>query len=213
MQTAVDSQPVSLNGSLASQIGQPKHSASLYPQTLAPEDVFANVKAAFSVNATPRRDVVGPSLQLEGPPSYLRLPLAFPQGVHILLEKSDPTDTDPGGGGEGGVPGIYTPEKPDNDPSGAKGWIAGKAPDTQTNLDTDPRQASRSNSVHTPDPQDPDPYFGFKVPDPKSNGRPDPRDKPAKPVSGEGLKPQPSKKPDDVIDDPEPRIIKHKRDD
>lgn len=104
-QTAVDPQPVSPKGSLVSQIGQPGDAASLYPQTLAQKDVFANVKAAL--NATQRQGVIGPPYRLAGTPVYLGGGLAdalkgLSHGVHTELEIPDPgSNPNEGGGGVG----------------------------------------------------------------------------------------------------------------
>ena len=191
IQTAVNTQTLPTKVTLVGKIGRPGDSVTLNPQPLPPKplppmEVFANVKAAL--NATQQH-------LLHLPPVY-----------HTLMEKSDPTDPGNSGGGEGGGPVI--------DPSGSGGWRAGVGPDISTVLDTDPRSASRSNSVHTPDPQDPDTYFGFQTPDPKGKalGKPDPRDKTENVLPGAGLTPLPAKEPGNVIDDPEP-ILKHKRDD
>jgi hypothetical protein len=178
------------------------------PKPLAPLEVFANVKAAWNASIQ-WQGVVGPSLRLDAPPLYLPAPTIPDTGFHTEMETSDPTNQDNGGGGTGGAPVI--------DPSGSNGWRAGISPAIKTVLDTDPRSASRANSVRTPDPQDPDPYFGFQVPDKKGPKVPPDRKGPNDTVPSAPLIPLPG--PGEgvgkgqVIDDPAPRIFKHKRDD
>ncbi len=148
------------------------------PQKPSPLEVFANVKTALNppqMLATPPNPndfhtelevtddnkepgsgdgggVGGaPSGPGDGPPVSDGPPVPDGPPVTDPPVGTLPADSTPG------APPADTPK----DPSGSNGWRAGVHPELSVSIDTNPSLASRPNSVHTPDPQDPDGYWGF----------------------------------------------------
>lgn len=180
--------------------GLAEDSEALNPQPLPPKasslEVFANVKAALTFSdetlALPAQIPTVWHTELEdenNEPGAGEGPVADGPTVADGPPESDPPPpsdspvSTPPVDGNTSSPSPAT-GAPENDPSGANGWVAGKSPDLSVVLDTDPRLAGRPNSVKPPDSQDADSYFGFAV---KGND-PDGTDQSAQPSTVPNLK-------------------------